>query len=289
MKTFFCHNEIKRLSPPFDDNWMQALKNDLWNCLQYHEQKGNDIEAAFVLTDASYVATISESYAEALGYISKAIGIFEKLEQPELTAQAMFQKARLLCTWAQTGQPQFYRDAMISCQSALKVFNQESNPGLFADIHHQLGVIYSEVPDEVQKKSIWAGVSVRSFTEALNFYNKVDYPYEFGVICNNQGNAYTKYPLAVHSDNFEKAMDWYREALSVRDAQQYPNERAITLLNYLEAAWCLNLENASEENLYNEMMDKAREVLSLSVGDALKSEAQKHIVQLNELVKEKQV
>ena len=46
-------------------------------------------------------------------------------------------------------------------------------PDIFAEIQHQLGRVYAEIPDEVKKKGIWAAVSVSSFTEALNFYNKI--------------------------------------------------------------------------------------------------------------------
>ena len=33
--------------------------------------------------------------------------------------------------------------------------------------------------DEIKRKGVWAAVSVSSFNEALNYYNKVDSPYEF--------------------------------------------------------------------------------------------------------------
>ncbi|ANI87887.1 hypothetical protein A9P82_00245 [Arachidicoccus ginsenosidimutans] len=283
LKTLFCSNEIKRLSPPYDETLMTALKNDLWECLQYYEATERNVDAAFILMDASYIATINESYSEALGYIQRAIKLFEQEDLAELAAQAQFQKAKLLYTWAQNGNPQFYREAMKACQKALKVFNKENAPEVFADIHHQLGVIYSEIPDDIKKKSVWAGVSVASFAEALNYYNKVEFPYEFGVICNSQGNAYTKYPLALHSDNFDKALAWYREALSVRDAATFPTERAITLLNYIEAAWHLGSEKEFDEELFNDMLSKANEVKSLNVSDELKAAADEHLEQLKSL------
>jgi tetratricopeptide (TPR) repeat protein len=286
VKTLLCSNEIKKLSASYDETWMTALKNDLWECLQYYEAHNRSVDAAFVLTDASYIATVSNSFSEALGYIQRAIKLFEQEELTELAAQAQFQKAKLLYTWAQNGNPQFYSDAMKSCQEALNVFTKENAPNVFADIHHLLGVIYSEIPDEIKKKSIWAGVSVASFAEALNYYNKVEFPYEFGVICANQGNAYTKYPAALHSDNFDKALAWYREALDVRDAEKYPTERALTLLNYIEAAWHLNSEKEFDKELFNDMVNKANEVKKLNVSDELKAAADGHLEQLQQIRKE---
>jgi len=116
-------------------------------------------------------------------------------------------------------------------------------------------------PTKNKKRSIWAALSVSSFNEALNFYNKVDFPYEFAMICNNYANAFTKYPAATKSDNFEKALNYYTETLSVRTANTYPLERAVTLLNYLEASW--KVSNSSEAfnwQRFNDMFDKANEI-----------------------------
>ncbi|PUZ30009.1 hypothetical protein GA0116948_1158 [Chitinophaga costaii] len=281
MKYLACHSEMKQLTSPYDDALLTALKNDLWECLQYYEAHHRQVDAAFVLTDASYIATISNSYSEALGYIQRAINIFNQEELPVLMAQAQFQQAKLLYTWGQHGHPQFYRQAMKACQDALKVFTRDEAPSIFADIHHQLGVIYSEIPDELKKKSVWAAVSVSSFNEALQYYTKKDFPYEYGMICNNQGNAYTKYPAAIRTDNFDKALAWYREALDVRHAGIHPSERAITLLNYLEAAWHLNSEKDFDEDLFNDMLQKAQEVKGLPVSEELKSTAAVHLSQLN--------
>jgi tetratricopeptide (TPR) repeat protein len=227
-----CSVWMGRLTVPYDTNLQEQLKAMLWDNLQYLEQSRRVTGEAMLLVDAAHIANISNSFSESLGYITKAIQIFQREEQPELEANAQLKKGILLYTWAQSGQIQFYKGAMDALLAALHVFKREEAPDVFADIHHYLGIIYSEIPDEVKKKSIWAAVSVSSFNEALNFYNKIDYPYEFGMICNNMGNAYTRFPAALHSDNYDKALAWYREALDVRTAGQYPLERCNTLYNY---------------------------------------------------------
>ena len=130
-------------------------------------------------------------------------------------------------------------------------------------------------------------MSATSFNEALEYYNKVDFPYEFGMICNNFANAYTKYPQSKKSDNFDKALNFYDEALSVRQALEYPTERAITLLNYLEASWKVsNPEEGFNIERYNDMVAKANEIKTLTNDEQLIKETEKHIQLLEELEKE---
>lgn len=274
---------MKQLTVPYDPELLDKLKTTLWEVLQYNERKERQAEIAMLLVDAAHIANISESFSEALGYITRAIRIFEAEELEELAAQAHLRKGTLLYTWAQQGNPQFYKPAIESYQQALKVFRQEVTPDVFADIHHNLAVLYSEMPSDTKKKGIWAGIASASFQEALNHYSRENFPYEYGMICNNYGNALTRFPQAIHSDNFEKALFYYQEALEVRTADQ-PYERAITLLNYLEASWQVsNDEDAFNDDRYQDMLAKAQEVQSLVTEARMLEEAQKHLDLLDEL------
>ncbi len=284
LKSVLCNVWLKQLTVPYDQSLLSKLKDILWECLQSYEADNRNAEAALLLIDASHVANISNSFTESLGYINKAIGMLQKESLTELWGSAQLRKGMLLYTWAQNGQPQFYRTALQALQEALKIFDRAVAPDVFADIHHHLGIIYAEIQDEVKKKAVWAAVSVSSFTEALNFYNKVDYPYEFAMICHHFGNAYTKYPAAVHSDNFDKALAWYREALDIRTAAHYPIERCNTLYNYLEASWeAGNPTEGFNEERYNEMWSIAHELSLLTTDENLKSEAYGHIEALKKL------
>ncbi|PHN03820.1 tetratricopeptide repeat protein [Flavilitoribacter nigricans] len=274
---------MKQLTVPYDQDLLHRLKQTLWEVLQYNEQHDRRAETGLLLIDAAHIANISESFSEALGYISRAIGIFESEELEELAGQAHLRKGTLLYTWAQQGNPQFYKPAIESYQQALKVFRQEETPDVFADIHHNLAVLYSEMPADSKKKGIWAGVASASFQEALQYYTKDFFPYEYGMICNNYGNALTKFPQAIHSDNYEKALFYYQEALQVRTAA-YPYERAITLLNYLEASWKVSNDTDDfNEKRFRDMVAKAQEVKQL-VGEAdMIREADKHLELLEQL------
>ena len=145
-------------------------------------------------------------------------------------------------------------------------------------------MIYAEIPDEVKKKSIWAGVSSASFQQALDYYTKETHPYEYAMVCNNYANALTQYPEAIHSDNLEKALFYYQEALGIRTATDWPLERAVSLLNFVETSWHLHLpENDSNLAHFEQMVEKAQEAERLTTDPAIVREAQAQLLKLEAL------
>ncbi|MDW3652692.1 MAG: hypothetical protein R8P61_36780 [Bacteroidia bacterium] len=277
---------MQMLQVPYDQELLSKVKGIIWEGVNFFEKSANKGQLGLLLLDATHIANISESYSEALGYISRAISIFEEEGYQELVGSAILRKGTLLYTWAQNGNPQFYKSAVEAYQKALQIFSKEVHPDVFADIHHNLAVLYAEIPSDPKRKSIWAGVSSASFQEALEFYTKQAYPYQYGSICNNYGNALIKFPKAVHSDNYEKAIQYYNEALSVRTADQFPYERAISLLNYLEASWSVG--NDPDPEVFNymrfeDMLEKAKEVKELVTDASMIEEANRHLQNLEEL------
>lgn len=271
---------------PIPEDQLQNLTESMWTCLQYLEDAGMEAHIAMLLINASRVANLTESFSESLGYINRAVGILEQLDLPQIRGNAFLQKGNLLYTWAQHGAPQFYRPAVESYHEAVKIFTKEHAPQIFATIQHHLAVLYSEMPDEHKKRHIWAAVSVRSFDEALEYFTKKAFPYEYGMICNNYGNALMKFPPARNADHNQMALDYYREALQVRNAEYYPEERSITLLNFLEASWKVgNPDEAFNHDRYQDMVAKTAEVLSLTKNPALLEEANRHQNMLEALIK----
>lgn len=275
---------MQRLTVPYDEVLLAELKDKMWAVLQTYERQARALETALLLMDAAHIANISNSFSEALGYITRAIRIFEEEEQEELGYEAHLKKAILMYTWAKNGQPQFFRGAAEGFQYALRYFTKEDFPDIYAEIHHYLGVVYSEIPDEVKKKSIWAAVSSSSFQEALSVFTKSNHPYQYALVCNSFGNALTKYPAAIHSDNYEKALFYYNEALNIRQADVYPVERVFTLLNYLEASWYAdNGSNEWNTERIEDMESKLAEVFALATDTTALEAAQLHRAQLNTL------
>ncbi len=275
---------LQELSVPYDPAMLEKLKGTLWEVLQEYEKQGRDRETALLLTDAGVVANYSESWSESLGYFNRAIGIFEQESLPEMVANTQYRKGILLFTWAKKGNPQFFRTAAETFQRAVQVFTQEATPEVYADIQHHLGMIYAEIPDEQKKKGIWAAISSSAFQEALQIYTKTDYPYEYAAVCNHYANALTNYPEAKLSDNIEKALYYYQEALEIRRAERYPTERCLTLLNYLEAQWHLGMpEDKFDESRYLDMVRKAEEVKALGNDLQIKQDAELHLQKLTQL------
>lgn len=275
---------LQNLTVPYDYALLEKTKQTIWNVLQHYENQGRILQTGILLIDAAQVANFTDSFAESLGYINRAIRIFRDEDTPELEANAHYRKGVLLFTWAQNGNIQFYKGAMEAYQEALKTFTQEATPDVFAEIQHHLGVIYSEIPDEAKKKSIWAAVSVGSFKKALSYFTLEAYPYEYASICNHYANALTKYPEAKLTDNYRKALDFYNEALNIRTAYEYPYERTLTLLNYLEACWQLHEDDADKQKiLFDDMFHKAEEIKKLVDDEKLLAEAQIHLSKLEEL------
>ncbi|MDX2302466.1 MAG: hypothetical protein NW226_06675 [Microscillaceae bacterium] len=277
---------VKMLSVPYDPELLKALKENLWETLQFYESKQCLSEAGMLLMDAAFIAQIDHSFSEALSYLNKAIQYLESEELDEMLGTAWFRKGILLYTWSKSGSPQFYKSAIESFQQALKIFDKETTPEIFADIHHHLGIIYSEMPDENKKRGVWAALSASSFKEALAYFTKADFPYEYASVSNNYANAMTLYPPMKKADNYAKALELYEEALSVRDAQTYPYERALTLINFLEASWYVsNEEDSFNEIRYRDMVAKALEIKNLVDDPQLHEEAQKHLEELEKLGK----
>ncbi|MEO0898102.1 MAG: hypothetical protein AAFY71_16955 [Bacteroidota bacterium] len=274
---------MQKLVVPYHPEQIEKIKKGLWEVLTYLENKGDQVQAAMLLVDAAHIANISKSYSESLGYLKKAISIFEEAGMHEMAGSAHIKKGTLLFTWAQDGNPQFYKASIEAYQRALKVFTKEIRPDVFADIHHNLAVVYAEMPADPKRKGIWAGVSASSFQEALSYFTKENFPYEYGSICNNFGNALSKFPAAVHSDNHEKALYYYQEALSVRSVA-YPYERALSLLNFLEASWKVGNDPESfNEERYKDMVEKAWEVKKLVKDMDILLEAETHLDNLYKL------
>lgn len=275
---------LQKLTVPYDPILLEKTKQTIWEILQYYENDGRTLQIGLLLLDAAQIANFTESFSESLGYINRAIRIFQDEEVSELEANAHYRKGILLFTWAQNGNVQFYKGAMEAYQIALKTFTQEEIPEVFAEIQHHLGIIYSEIPDEAKKKSLWAAVSVSSFKQALSYFTINTHPYEYATICNHYANALTKYPEAKLSDNYRKALNFYDEALSVRTAHEYPYERTLTILNYLEACWQVNEDDSEKQkNLFDEMICKAHEIKNLINDERLIAEASEHLKRLEEL------
>ncbi|MEM7109206.1 MAG: hypothetical protein AAF519_13335 [Bacteroidota bacterium] len=271
-------------SIPYDQERLSEVKQLISTSLPFFEQHDIHWAVATLYMNASEIANFEQSYSESLSYITKAITIYEEHGFPEFLASAYIRKGTLLYTWAQHQNPQFYQSAIDTYQKALETFTRELFPDVYAEIHHNLAVIYAEMPVDEKKKGMWSAFSATSFKECLDFYQKETYPFEYAMVANNYANALLKYPPAKTGDNAEKAIAYYLEALEIRNEEQFPLERAHTILNYLEACWRVhNINKTMERARYKDMVAKAKEVKKLTDNHELLSDAQAHLDQISAL------
>ncbi|MEL6391618.1 MAG: hypothetical protein AAFR97_02625 [Bacteroidota bacterium] len=260
---------------------LTVVKDHLWAALKSFERQDRPLETALVLLDAAAVCHREASWSEGLGYVTRAISIFENLAEETLIADAFMRKGSLLFAWAQDGNPQFYRKAAEALQKAVRTFTRNEQPEVYADLQQQLGLIYAEIPDDAKKKGMWAAISSTAFQEALAVCDKDANPQLYASICNHYGNALLKYPQAKLTDNAEKALYYYNEALNLRPASSMPAARSLTLLNYLEAQWQLGTdENQLDESRYQDMLKTAREIIDISPDQKLVEQAHEHLHKL---------
>ncbi|MEL7362359.1 MAG: hypothetical protein AAFN13_09820, partial [Bacteroidota bacterium] len=230
---------LAQVAPPYDADLLARLKPLLWAQVERHEAADRPVALAMRLTDAALVAQVEGSFAEAVGYARRAIAAVEYEDVPSVWAQAFMRKGSVLHAWAEAGHPQFYKPASEAYQQALKVFTRDTAPATFAEIHHELGILYAEMPGPKGKRELVQALSVQSFRQALAVFAKETHPYVHARICHNYGSAFLKYPTAHDGWNYERAAHFLREALALRPADHHPTERALTLLNLLEASWHL--------------------------------------------------
>ncbi|MEM8559215.1 MAG: hypothetical protein AAGG50_15445, partial [Bacteroidota bacterium] len=275
---------LAQLAPPYDPVLLDRLKPLLWAQVERHEAADRPVALALRLTDAALVAQIEGSFAEAVGYARRAVAEVEREDVPGVWAQAFMRKGSVLHAWAEAGHPQFYKPAAEAYQQALKVFTRDAAPATFAEIHHELGILYAEMPGPKGKRELVQALSVQSFREALAHFTKAAHPYVHARICHNYGSAFLKYPTAHDGWNFERAVHFLREALALRPADRHPTERTLTLLNLLEASWHLpGTEDALDAARLAEMRGWADEALLLTDDPDLCATATEHRAHLDRL------
>lgn len=232
-----------RLYAPGMPAW-DALKERLWESLQFYQQQGCELPQAQLLQLATAVASREGSYAEAQGYVLKAIGLLQQQQQPELLAEARLLQARLLFDWGQQGHPQFLWQALHLFQQVLQVFNEQDAPFVFADIQHQLGMLYAALPDEPHKRALWASLSAAAFGNALRLYTPEDFPKEHALVCQNYGRSLLLYPAAAQGDHALQALGCLQRALSL--LPEHDPARPLVLLNALEAGWMAGMPDRQD-------------------------------------------
>ena len=272
------------LQLPYNPEELDAVHELQMQCIARYESKELNVQAGLLLIEAAEVANYKEDFIASKELINRAIQYFKEEDVPEFLGEAGLKKAILLYTWSKNGNPQYYKAAINAFQDVLKVFKRDTHPQKFADVHHNLALIYSEIPVSPEEKPMWTAFCASSFKEVLAYYTKEKYPYEYAMAGHNYATALMHFPPAKIHDNLEKAAGLFEEALEIRTAKRYPFERALTLLNQLELNWLTHNENGEEERKkYEAMKSKAEEVKSLVKDESLLAQADEHLKELEKV------
>ena len=275
---------MAQLQLPYDSNKLDEISELFQKGIRFYESMNLKVNAGLLYVDASEIANFKDDYIESKNLINKAILIFKEEDIPEFLGEAGLRKATLLYMWSKNGSPQYYKPAINAFQDTLKVFKRDTHPQKFADVHHNLALIYSEIPVSAEEKPIWTAFCASSFKEVLKFYTKENYPYQFAMASHNYATALMSFPEAKLHNNLDKAFGMFEDALTVRTADNYAFERALTLTNQLELYWLIHNENSEEESKkYNAMLDKANEIKELVSDQALIEKANEHLEALKNL------
>lgn len=275
---------MAQLKLPYDTSVLDEIQNLQQDCIAYYESYNLKVNAGLLLVDASEIANFKGDFISSKEYISKAILYFKEEDIPEFLGEAGLRKATLLYTWSKNGSPQYYKPAINAFQDVLKIFKRDTHPQKFAEIHHNLALIYSEIPVSEEEKPIWTAFSASSFKEVLAIYNKDRFPYEFAMASHNYATALMNFPKAKLHNNLDKAFSLFEDALSIRTVSKYPFERALTLLNQLELYWLMNNEDIEiEKKNFKEMVEKVSSISKLVNDKSILERANHHIEKLKEL------
>lgn len=275
---------MAELNIPYSSRKLDEIYQLQQASIAYLEAKGLHVQAGMVLVDAAEIANFKKDFMASKELINRAIRYFKQADIPEFLGDAGFKKAVLLYTWSKNGSPQYYKAAINAFQDVLKVFKRDTHPQRFADVHHNLALIYSEIPVGAEEKPMWAAFCASSFKEVLAFYTKEAYPYENAMANHNYATALMRFPPAKMHDNLEKAARLFEEALEIRTAVNFPFERALTLMNQLELGWLTHNENNEAElKKYEEMKAKAEEVKTLVTDAKIIEKADDHLRELEKV------
>merc|ERR1712000_85448 len=185
---------MQQLKVPFNTDALEQISTLFEEAISFYEAKDLKIQAGLLLIDASEIANYKEDFILSKDYINKAILYFKEADIPEFLGEASLRKATLLYTWSKNGQPQYYKAAINAYQDTLKVFKRDTHPDKFAEIHHNMALIYSEIPVSPEEKPMWTAFCASSFKEALAYFTKERFPYEYAMVSHNYATALINFP-----------------------------------------------------------------------------------------------
>jgi tetratricopeptide (TPR) repeat protein len=149
---------------------------------------------------------------------------------PELRAQLSLRLGILYQELAR-GQRGPLLEAAKCYQDALRHYNRETAPELFALAQNNLALAYLAMPLTEASDRLRMGIAVQALREALKVYTRADYPEQWVSAQLNLANALQYLPSANPEDHLAESVELYEELLGARDPAADPLGYARLLAN----------------------------------------------------------
>jgi tetratricopeptide (TPR) repeat protein len=243
------------------DEIEMAFKNFIEVCVDRDEE----LRASLVHMDLAEIELIQAKYEIAHKSVNASLLILKKWEIPYFMARASVLKGRILYSWSKNGAPQYYKSSINAYQNALKVFTPSEFPNECAEIKSNLALLYTDMASSDREQPMWYALSASCFKEALELFESTRDYTNLSEVAHNYATALMNFPEAKLHDNLEKAKQYFELALDHRSARELPNQRVMTMLNFLELQFKLHNNNPQEEEMrLKQMSSMIEEIKTLT-------------------------
>ena len=225
---------------------LDALREDAAALERWYDERDEPLRAALLRLDRAQLLQRLGRFAEGVAVVDAASRTLEEAGAAELFAAAALRRAEVQHAWAQAGARDQFAKAMESFQEALAVFDRDRAPHVFGAIHHQLAVLYAEMPVEPAKRPMLLALAGQSFEAALAVFDVAQHPLHHAEIRANYGNALLRCPESQLRDPAARAVAELRTALALYEAHAATGPQALVRLNLLEALWQLGFRDDAE-------------------------------------------
>lgn len=225
---------------------LDALRADAVELELWYEGRDEPMRAALLRLDRAQLLQRLGRFGEGVAVVDGASRTFEEAGEAELFAAAALRRAEVQHAWAQSGARDQFAKAMESFQEALAVFDRDRAPHVFGAIHHQLAVLYAEMPVEPAKRAMLLALAGQSFEAALGVFDVAQHPLHHAEIRANYGNALLRCPESQLRDPVARAVAELRTALAIHEAHGATGPEVLVRLNLLEALWQLGYADDRE-------------------------------------------
>jgi tetratricopeptide (TPR) repeat protein len=240
-----------------------------------NESRRAPLAGALVRLDEATLLRRLDRCSEAIAAAEAARATCAEEGSAELVATCDWRLGELWHAWAHAGVGDAWKKALSAFQEALKVFTAEAAPAAFAQIHHELAVVYALMPAAEPQRPILLALSGGSFELALQHFDAERHPLLHARIRTNYGNAMLRCPESRLRDPVQRAVDEYRRALATGAGHFSADEHALVLLNLLEGLSRLGWpegDSAAEQARWQELRDVAGQAEALPMSAALQAE-----------------